>query len=363
MNSPGNEPHDTRAAPVVLVLLLLPAFVFAQIDASKAPYSLDGKSTKDQSAALQAALALAGKNGGDRVVLPAGTIFVKGLALPNRVTLSGHGIGATVLKLPKGADTFLIASGTFVGNKPWANVYGGLRDLTLDGNKAQNKAGSLLVLKTWRMLVRDCAFQSSPLHGILMSPVTPDGTVNKNGFAEVRIINCSFDRNAGAGVYGKGGGNLADGMIYENNFNGNGSLGYYQIDLQRSAGFHIVGNQMYAGKVGDLRAMGAGALIVRGNNFDGSSNTPVDGRVRQVVIQAGGWGSCVIAANLFHNHAKKGGPWTMLHMAAHAKDAISVSGNVFRSEQIEATPYTVAGKGKDSVVFSGNAIQKRSVKQ
>ena len=355
------DKHRMVSILLALALCLAPTLAFAQIDVTKAPYNLLPKSTKDQSLAIQAALDQAGKNGGGRVVLPAGTIYAKGLSLPSKVTLSGQGIAATVLKLPKNANTFLMASQTFVNDKPWANVYGGVRDLTFDGNKQENNIGSLLIVKTWRLLVRDCAFKNSPLHGVMWSDFSRNNVMNKNHFAEVRVINCSFDSNDGAGIYGKGP-KIADGMIYENNFNNNGSKGFYQIDLERSAGFHVVGNQMYSGKFGDLRALGAGALLVRGNNFDGSSNTPVDGRVRQVVIKAGGWGSCVISANLFHNHTKEQRPWTMLDITTHAKDAISVSGNVFRSEQIEATPYTVIGKAKDSVVFHGNAIQKKDSK-
>ena len=146
-------------------------------------------------------------------------------------------------------------------------------------------------------------------------------------------------------------------MIIENDFNGNGNAGYYQIDLQRSAGFHIVGNQMYAGKLGDLRAEKAGALIVRGNNFDGSSNEPINGNVRQVVIEAGGWGTCVISGNLFHNHATSGENWTMLQINTSVSDSISVTRNVFNSLNFEATPWTVSGSGKDTIVFSGNSVQ------
>lgn len=344
-----------------VALLLTPTPASALIDATQAPYQVRGDLDEDQSAALQAALDQARKNGGDTVVLPSGTIYAQGLALAGKVTLAGQGIGATVLKLPNGANTWLLASLGFVRNHSWSDMYGGLANLTLDGNKENNQSGSLLVIKGYRFLARNCQFRNSPLHGVLISAVSADGTRNENGMAEIRIVHCTFDGNAGAGVYAKDAKacRVADGMINDCFFNHNGSLGFYQIDLERSAGFHIVGNQMYAGALGDLRALAAGALIVRGNNFDGSCNAPVDGRVRQVVIRGGGWGTCVISANVFHNHAKEGGAWTMLDIATHAEDSISVCGNVFRSEQIEATPYTVSGKARDSVVFQGNAIQKK----
>ena len=360
MSNPGNNQRRVLFILLGLSLLLPATSAFAEIDTTQPPYQVRGNATEDQSAALQAALDQAQKNGGDRVVLPPGTIHAKGLALPGKVTLAGQGIGATVLKLPDGANTWLLASQGFVRNHSWADMYGGLEDMTLDGNKENNTTGSLLVIKGYRFLARNCQFSNSPLHGVLISVESADGTLNDNGMAENRITNCIFDNNAGAGVYGKDARSrqVADGMIFDNYFNRNGSLGFYQIDLERSAGFHIVGNQMYAGTLGDLRASGAGALLVRGNNFDGTCNTPVDGRVRQVVIRGGGWGSCIISGNLFHNHANEGGPWTMLEITSHADDSVTVSGNVFRSERIEATPYVVTGRAKETVVFSGNAVQQ-----
>jgi len=332
----------------------------AMIDTSLPPYEVSVNSKEDQSEKIQAALDLAGKNGGDRVMLPSGTIYAKGLSLPGKVILSGQGIGATVLKLTDKADTWLIASSGFVNNKPWADMYGGVEDMTLDGNRQNNKSGSILIIKGYRFLARNCQFRNSPLHGVLISSESADGTANNNGMAENRITNCSFDGNAGAGIYAKNSnGQIADGMIFDNYFNRNGEQGFYQIDLERSAGFHIVGNQMYSGKLGDLRALQAGALIVRGNNFDGSNNEPLDdGRVRQVIIKGAGWGSCIINGNLFHNHAKEGGEWTMLEIHSNAKDAICVSGNVFRSERIKAKPYETYGREKSSIIFQGNALQK-----
>lgn len=330
------------------------------IDTTQSPYLVKSGVIDDQSVGIQSAIEQAKVNGGGLVFLPSGTIYAKNLEIPYSVTLMGQGVDATTLKLPDGANTFILSSSTYAQNKTWANLYGGVENLTFHGNNKNNQFGSLLIIKGYRFLVRRCRFTNSPLHGIVLSGVSADGATNQNGLAENRIINCSFDNNKGAGIFGKDGvtrPNIADQMIIENDFNSNGSLGYYQIDLQRSAGFHIVGNQMYAGKLGDLRAKGAGALIVRGNNFDGSSNEPIDGNVRQVIIEAGGWGTCVVSGNLFHNHANTGENWTMLYINTSVIDSISVTGNVFNSLNFDATPWTVSGSGKDTIVFSGNSVQ------
>jgi len=355
-----STPHALSAEHARIADSITGSLPKSVVDASQKPYSVRTGIVDDQSAGIQAALDQAQTNGGGLVVLPAGTIYAKNLRLPYSVTLVGQGVDATILKLPNGANAFILSSSTYAQNQNWANLFGGVENLTFHGNNENNATGSLLVIKGYRFLARRCRFTHSSLHGILLSGISADGTTNQNGLAENRIVNCSFDRNEGAGIYAKDGVTrnvVADQMIYENDFNGNGSSGYYQIDLERSAGFHIVGNQMYAGKLGDLRAKAAGALLVRGNNFDGTSNEPIDGRVRQVVIEAGGWGTCVISGNLFHNHATEGGDWTMLDIGTTVSDSITVTGNVFNSLNIEATPWLVSGSGKDTVVFSGNAVQ------
>lgn len=49
---------------------------------------------------------------------------------------------------------------------------------------------------------------------------------------------------------------------------------------------------------------------------------------------------------------------TVLKLPDNADNAISVCGNVFRSEHVEATPYTIVGRSRNSVVLEGNALPR-----
>ena len=52
----STDKRRTGAILVTLAVLLMPMIASAQIDAAKAPFNLQGKSSTDQSSALQAAL-------------------------------------------------------------------------------------------------------------------------------------------------------------------------------------------------------------------------------------------------------------------------------------------------------------------
>lgn len=97
-------------------------------------------------AAIQAAIdTLAAANGGTVQLLP-GTYVVNGLTMRSKVTLTGAGEEATIVKLANGANTDVIKGDQFDALTMSGNNTGGitkwkLRNLTVDGNKANNASG------------------------------------------------------------------------------------------------------------------------------------------------------------------------------------------------------------------------------
>src|SRR6185295_5163762 len=106
----------------------------------------------DSTVAIQTSLDKCGAAGGGEVVLPQGTFLAAGLSLPNNCVIAGQSNSgnATSLKLKNGANTFLVASSTYIANTASVNLFGGLRNLQLDGNKANNTSGDLFVLRGYR---------------------------------------------------------------------------------------------------------------------------------------------------------------------------------------------------------------------
>jgi hypothetical protein len=104
-------------------------------------FGATGDGVTDDTESLQRALDAARAAGGI-VFLPPGTYLTRRLTLHSRVHLRGSGGDATVLRLAPGANTAILESHRFEQEKK-ARSNGGIavfsvRDLTLDGNRAQN---------------------------------------------------------------------------------------------------------------------------------------------------------------------------------------------------------------------------------
>ena len=368
MNEPTRRVFLARMSAAASATMALPALARspgpAQAFVPLTDFGVTGRNDGDMSKEIQAAIDEASGNGGGIVVCPPGQIWAKALVVPNNITIQGAGVGATTIKLPDGANADLIQQSGYAQNKTFANLYFALRDLTIDGNKTKNERGNLVVLRGYRGLVERVRFARAAGHGVLYSEPSADGTLNLNGLAENTIRGCIFDECNGAGLYARTGSGqrIADMFIVDNVFNGNGGAGNYQIDLERAAGFHIKGNQMYRGYLGDIRAKGAGALIVALNHLDGTDNNPVDGVLRQVVIETGGWGNVIVANNLFHAH-RPADPsitsWHQLDVAAHssAGTGVAITGNSFYATFAKGASAIVRrGPGADKIVASANAV-------
>jgi len=180
------------------------------------------------------------------------------------------------------------------------------------------------------------------------------------------IRGCHFDHNNGAGFYAQSRGSpsgIADAFILDSIFNANGASGFYQIDLERSAGFHIMNNQLYGSPTGDLRAKGAGSLKILGNDFDGSANINKGGIVESVVITAGGWGTVIITGNTFHIQATSlsgSSNWVMLSLTENAHSGMAVTGNSFYSSSIPVKSVVVGGRFPTTITESGNSFSPLS---
>jgi len=88
----------------------------------------------DNTSAFTGAVAKAVAAGGGRVVVGFGTFIVSALQIPTGVHLVGSGIGATIIKRKATTSTVLLDMSVGVGNS--------IRDLTVDGNLANNGAST-----------------------------------------------------------------------------------------------------------------------------------------------------------------------------------------------------------------------------
>lgn len=131
-----------------------PSFAFRAIPIYYAKdYGVKSDSSTNDTDSLNALIALASSRGGGRVVLPKGTTVVqsvylsasaykpKGIVLKSNVSLEGQGKGVTTILLDDEPATITSGNGVW-----WAVIRGdtvynsSVRDLTVDGNQANNQA-------------------------------------------------------------------------------------------------------------------------------------------------------------------------------------------------------------------------------
>lgn len=110
----------------------------------KVDYAAKGDGTTDDTTSIQNAINAAHASLGGVVYFPPGTYISKLLTLPSNIILEGAGVGATTLKLKNSANTDLVHT------ESWSTLVGkekaegpskfAIRNMTIDGNKANNTA-------------------------------------------------------------------------------------------------------------------------------------------------------------------------------------------------------------------------------
>jgi hypothetical protein len=129
-----------------------------------------GNGLTDDTISVQAAIDAANAAGGGAVYFPPGTYLCTRLTVYSKVELIGAGKDSTTIKLKNGTNNNLIYglnSDALWGTDTKAGIDGfTLQNLTLDGNRANNTAGSCIAIYGSRLNFYDLNIKNSPEHGI-----------------------------------------------------------------------------------------------------------------------------------------------------------------------------------------------------
>jgi hypothetical protein len=230
----------------------------------------------DKSLEIQACLFAAqfggGSSGGGVVVFGKGQFIAKELTWYSRVTLKGGGRTTTTLKLADAANSYLLASSTYVNNQSFVDTRHQASGITFDGNKANQTSGNgLVIIKSYRSKFEDVTVNNAYSSGIRLTARTINGTATSSNQAENNFTGSYFNQNGGPGIFGDddGLGVIADGHIQNCVFNANSSnekLADIQID--RAAGWKILDNQLYGGGFHCISVKLLARTVITGNHLD-----------------------------------------------------------------------------------------------
>jgi hypothetical protein len=222
-----------------------------------------GNGVTDDTAALQAALDAAAAGGGGTVRVPPGRFSTRTLSIDTRVHLAGAGVEATVLVL-RGRT-----HGDLIRSRGW-NVLSGtnrnigpynfsIRDLTLDGNRAQNTRGCGLRLYGFGYLLGNLRIRQCAEAGVDSEWSTEDpewsetGTATPGDSMEAQVVNLKVHHCGQGGIRFRGphDSQFVNCVVYDTVTNG---IHVAQTDHSSATGCqfvncHVWGSHAYAWKI------------------------------------------------------------------------------------------------------------------
>ncbi len=225
-----------------------------------------GDGVTDDTAAIQAAL----DSGATRVYGPGGTYLTGSLMIPSSVELYGDG-AATVFKLKPAANATVIKNADQSGN----NVNITLRDIAIDGNKANNTAGSCVsFVKVTGFKLQNVKAYDSDDHVFALTEVTRGQILECSGTGAAGatqvglLLGASFpsvtnavDVEVRGGYYASNG---QDGVLFEAGSNvriigvTSNSNGQTGIKVGSTASRYIVANCYAEGNITGFKSQQAG---------------------------------------------------------------------------------------------------------
>jgi Pectate lyase superfamily protein len=242
------------------------------------PFNAVGDGVADDAPAINAALAAVAAAEGGIVVLPPGTYLVGStLNMPTTapVELTGSG-SATTIKLKDAANVDVISQsnfGTLTGRRSTNGVFRVvIRDLTIDGNKANNAAGFGI-----RLFGRSFEIVNVRIHSARQDCLWTEG--NQGAFVlpsdeiESRLSNLKLSLCGGAGWTDKGPNDLQASNVvawgngtWGEDFWGSAHVSHHNTYLNGSGGIRVSrGGQIAGTDIAGTSAAGWGILIDSGS--------------------------------------------------------------------------------------------------
>ncbi|MBB6729803.1 right-handed parallel beta-helix repeat-containing protein [Cohnella sp. CBP 2801] len=190
--------------------------------------------------------AIGGSNVGDEIVFKGTCLINQVIKLKPDRSYRGESRTGTVLKQANNANLVgILVSEGFVNNTTQTDTPVSVRQLTIDGNKANNTtaATSGIILRSWESVVKDVYVTGMKGNGIRVTNQSANGTEITNTQVNGQIVGNFIEDSGQYGVFIEDSGNsvtdwqLTDNWIAESGVDG--------IHMDNAAGWYVERNHIY----------------------------------------------------------------------------------------------------------------------
>lgn len=252
----------------------------AQATVNVKSYGALGDGSTNDATAIQAAIDASAE--GDTVFFPAG-VYLVGSTISLKsgrayVGAVGSDLGGTRIKAANGSNlAAVLASAGWVGNAAASDAPLRITGLAIDGNRANNTGGDGLVLMTYGAVVEHVWVKDCDGTGIRFTDANAAGTTISNTAVENRLQYCKVADCGNYGIHFQQTGTtgkLTDAYVLYNIISGCANT---SIQIDRGAGFWIVGNHIYFAELGGIFVGNCWATYILDNEIDGFGEGPGGG--------------------------------------------------------------------------------------
>jgi parallel beta-helix repeat protein/putative cofactor-binding repeat protein len=361
--------HSTKrllgAAIVIVGSVVLMVFSFLPVG-SKTPvaYATRIPATCNDTTSDAATLnsTIVSSHAGDEIDIQGPCLITATITLLGDRTYKGDSRSGTVLQQAAGANlSAIFASDSFVNDTTTTGDPIAIRDLTIDGNKANNTAATDgIVLRSWLSDIEDVQIENMGGNGIRETNLSANGTTLTNTQVNGRIVGNFIHDCDNDGVYIQDSGNvvtdttLADNWISDSGVDG--------IHMENAAGWMIERNHLYGNQQNGIYANRAYGTTISDNYIEDFGDTTTAGTWYGIkaTIQ-GGAATTMMGNRIFDFHGENSNS-TYIYLGVivnYGTGDVSVTGNTIRGAGSSTSTGLYYSKGNGAgltVTSTGNMV-------
>jgi hypothetical protein len=292
--------------------------------------------------------AINGTQPGDEVVFDGPCLIDRTISLLGDRSYRGAGEGTILTAAPGSGLRAVLASDSWVDDRTSTGHPFSLRDLTVDGNRAQNgSGGDGIVIRSWRTTLDGVTVRGAGVNGIRITSVSRNGVRLSGTQVNGTLRNLFVTGSGQHGIYIEDPGNaVTDWHLLDSWIAASGATG---IRAENSAGWTVRGNHLYGNGAAGMNLDRLFATSVVENYVEDFTTEGI-----RVTVQ--GDAASVVSGNRLFQFSRGGN--TFLHVARvnYGTGHLAVTGNVIRGSGAGTGMLFEAGAHRLTVVSTGNDV-------